>query len=783
MKKKTNNKELVNEKYIINNSLNEINKLKEKTKNNIIRINSSRNIKLFLIISLFIRGLSNETISEIKFSNITLKIKEKGMNKIFCSDNNKFNKCYYPDEIYINTTKMDIINHTYNLDSDGDKIIILVWNKSINKSIHMFQDCYNITEIDLSNFDTSEIIQTSNMFQGCSKLTSINFSNFDTSKVTAMGYMFYDCSSLISLNLSSFNTSNVVYMRYTFYNCAQLVSLDLSNFDTSKVQYMNETFSGCKNLKYINLKNFNDFELTDIGLKNIFSNVPNNIVICINENNSKILNQIKQIKCSNIDCSDNWESKQKKEISNVNGCECELDNCLSCPFLEYSNMKICTQCNNNYFLIENNKTNIDGYNYCFKEPEGYYLDKDIYKNCYYTCKTCEIKGNNKTHNCLECNNIYPFRIEKNNYFNCFENCSYYYYFDSDYNYHCTSKESCPEDYSISNKDKRECIINNNFYFNNVIQNILNYDKNETKGNDKNMEEKVYNKILENIENIFTNNYDTTNLDKGEEQIIKAEKMTITLTTTNNQKNNHTNNDLSIIDLGECETLLRIFYNISNNEILYMKKIDVKQEKIKIPKVEYSVYRKLSDINLEKLNLSICNESKISILVPIKITESIDKLNSSSDYFNNICYKSKSDKGTDISLKDRQKEFVEGDKTVCQEKCDFSDYNTDTQRANCSCDVTESSTTNIEININKEKLYENFVDNKESISNFGVTSCNVLASKENIKGNTGFFLLLIILAFFIVIFIIFCSRGYNLLENKIDEIIHKKFKKEKNQYLI
>ena len=267
MKKGTNNKELVNEKYIINNSLNEINKAQEKTKNNIIRINSSRNIKLFLIISLFIRGLSNETISEIKFSNITLKIKEKGMNKIFCSDNKKFNKCYYPDEIYINTTKMDIINHTYNLDSDGDKIIILVWNKSINKSIHMFQDCYNITEIDLSNFDTSEIIQTSNMFKGCSKLVSINFSNFDTSKVTAMGYMFYDCSSLISLNLSSFNTSNVVYMRYTFYNCAQLVSLDLSNFDTSKVQYMNETFSGCKNLKYINLKNFNDFELTDIGLK------------------------------------------------------------------------------------------------------------------------------------------------------------------------------------------------------------------------------------------------------------------------------------------------------------------------------------------------------------------------------------------------------------------------------------------------------------------------------------------------------------------------------------
>ena len=61
---------------------------------------------------------------------------------------------------------------------------------------------------------------------------------------------------------------------------------------------------------------------------------------------------------------------------------------------------------------------------------------------------------------------------------------------------------------------------------------------------------------------------------------------------------------------------------------------------------------------------------------------------------------------------------------------------------------------------------------------GVTSCNVLGSTENIKSNTGFFLLLIILAIFIIIFIIFCTKGYNSLEDKIDEVIHKKFKNEK-----
>ena len=41
--------------------------------------------------------------------------------------------------------------------------------------------------------------------------------------------------------------------------------------------------------------------------------------------------QLKQKKCYNIDCSDNWKSKQKKIIPAVNSCECELNNCLSCP--------------------------------------------------------------------------------------------------------------------------------------------------------------------------------------------------------------------------------------------------------------------------------------------------------------------------------------------------------------------------------------------------------------------------------------------------------------------
>ena len=209
----------------------------------------------------------------------------------------------------------------------------------------------------------------------------------------------------------------------------------------------------------------------------------------------------------------------------------------------------------------------------------------------------------------------------------------------------------------------------------------------------------------------------------------------------------------------------------------MKKIDIVQEGIQIPKIKYDVYCKLNSSNLIKLYLTVCKNSKISLSIPIEISESLEKLNSSSEYYNNKCSKAKSDSGTDISINDRKKEFVEGNKTICQEDCDFSKYNSDDHLANCSCKVKESSSFS-DININKTKLYENFGDNnnKKEVSNLGITSCNVLASKENIKSNTGFYLLLFILAIFIIIFIIFCSRGYNSLESKIDEVIYKKFKK-------
>ena len=91
---------------------------------------------------------------------------------------------------------------------------------------------------------------------------------------------------------------------------------------------------------------------------------------------------------------------------------------------------------------------------------------------------------------------------------------------------------------------------------------------------KDEEIKYYDNILQNIENKFTSDdYDTSNIDGGQDEIITNGKITTTLTTSENQKNN-INNNMTKIDLGECENLLRKFYNLSFNESLYIKKIDI-----------------------------------------------------------------------------------------------------------------------------------------------------------------------------------------------------------------
>ena len=63
----------------------------------------------------------------------------------------------------------------------------------------MFSFCKSLTALDLSNFDTSKVIDMKGMFAGCN-LTALDLSSFKTSKVTDMREMFEGCESLTDLD-------------------------------------------------------------------------------------------------------------------------------------------------------------------------------------------------------------------------------------------------------------------------------------------------------------------------------------------------------------------------------------------------------------------------------------------------------------------------------------------------------------------------------------------------------------------------------------------------------
>ncbi len=127
----------------------------------------------------------------------------------------------------------------------------------------MFSRTDKLITLDLSNFDTSQVTDMSYMFDDADNLTTLDLSNFNTSKVTNMDSMFFT-SGLTSLNLSSFNTSKVTDMSYMFYDMRNLTSLDLSNFDTSKVTNMNYMF-------YLDDENISKDKLEKIYVNNDFN--------------------------------------------------------------------------------------------------------------------------------------------------------------------------------------------------------------------------------------------------------------------------------------------------------------------------------------------------------------------------------------------------------------------------------------------------------------------------------------------------------------------------------
>ena len=250
-------------------------------------------------------------------------------------------------------------------------------------------------------------------------------------------------------------------------------------------------------------------------------------------------------------------------------------------------------------------------------------------------------------------------------------------------------------------------------------------------------------------------------------------------TTNHQGNNY-NKNISKIKLNKCEQKLRKHYKMDDNEVLLLFKVDIYLEGLLIPKVEYELYnhnRKL------KLDLNVCNDTKIDILYPVlKVEDDMIKHNLSSEFYNDICFTYTTEDNTDITLRDRRKEFINKNLSLCESNCDYNGYDIETKESYCNCEIKINIPLMSEITIDKDKLKQKFI-NITNILNLNVMKCyKLLFTKEGIKNNIGSYILLFIIFIIIILIFIFVKKErksfyfYNIFSLKHNNLSINKISK-------
>ena len=725
-------------------------KTKKRNKNIIIYIKINNNIYFYFLSFLIFFYLSNgKLITKLnKISEINLTIIGNGSQTILYNKYQTFYSESYifdsePSEILINGVKTNQLGFVVNNLINEENNITLRWNYSFNFCGMMFFNRYNITKIDLSNFDSSNCTNIICMFCHCISLESINLNNFNTSLVTNMNSLFYNCSSLLSLNLNNFdttlvtniykmfyncrtlryldlenfNTSLVVEMTALFHNCYSLTSINIRNFDTSLVTNMYCMFCNCESLEFLNLSHFNTSlvtnmrrmflsckSLTSLDISNfntsLVTNMNSMFAYCfnlkslnINHFDTSLLNTMISmfIQCTSLVSLDlsNFNTSLVTNMSMI------FKNCKNLLSLELNNFNfssVCDTtemfygCNNNLILCINNEYNSSTFN-----------NYNFQNNCSYLCQLKSKIYIDENKNCIyNCFEDIEYKFEYNN--KCYQSCPNGTN-NLDDNYICQKEvytSNSIEDNSIiksnivDNNIDSNTIVDNSFLDNisnnnniNIFVNMINFNNIFKKNN--NISEDDIIKILRN--ELINNSLDSlinAFIEKEKKDLIYTkDKIIFQLTSSFNQKNNVYHN-ISSIDLGKCENLLRLYYNISDNITLLILKIDFYEDGLSIPIIEYDIYNSKTK---EKLNLNICKDTKIKIYIPVSIDENnLFKYNSSHEYYNDICYPYTTEDKTDIILQDRREEYINKNLSLCEKNCEFKNFDFSNEKVECYCSV-------------------------------------------------------------------------------------------------
>ena len=246
------------------------------------------------------------------------------------------------------------------------------------------------------------------------------------------------------------------------------------------------------------------------------------------------------------------------------------------------------------------------------------------------------------------------------------------------------------------------------------------------------------------------------------------------------KSDDTNSELPSVKLDDCLTKLQ--EGLPSDSNLYILYIQVTDPTIRVSNIQYEIYSmpKTAPIsNISKLDLDVCKEMKVDVEVEVNIPEGdMDLYNSSSGFYNDICYTYKSDRGTDVTLKDRRDDYINNNLAVCDNGCELTSYDYTTYKASCSCPISLTISSISKIKIDKERLKSNFLD-ISNVANTKILKCYSTFFSSKIKKNVGFFVNTIVLVLEIGSVFGFYFYSLNLFKIQLKNILEQK-KLEKDE---
>ena len=552
---------------------------------------------------------------------------------------------------------------------------------------------------------------------------------YTNAKIFSFKNLFNGMDYLTRVDFSEFD-NKIDDMTNMFKDCKLLEYVNFGNIDTSSVLSMESMFYNTS-LKFLDLSKFSTISVTNMN--NMFSKSVDLLYLNL----------------------DSFVTEQVTTMQNM------FSNCDSLQFLNLNTFK------EKSGLTANDIQNIfmgtkNDLIYCINEENAPLITNEL---------RTKTKPNTCNHICFQ--NSKKLIPEKNS---CIDNCEQddkYKYEIDNICYYIQNQNQTEEKEKEKEKEIIEGCSTENFF-----KGLCNID-NQTLSTEK--KDSMINNIVDNIINGKLNTLlDEIVSGKQEDLFIKEDDVIFQITTTDHQNNNEYNN-VSTINLGECEDTLKEIYGIAPNDSLIILKIDYFMEGLKIPIIGYEVFH---PENKSKLNLDYCKDFLINYNIPVSINEDeVEKYNPNSEYYNDECTVSTSEDGTDMTLSDRQKEYNDNNMSLCENKCNFTEYNISSKKSVCMCEIKSKIYTISEILESKETVSKDF--NTENITESSSSSINLMKcyntvfSKLGLLKNVGNYILLLMIVIFSGSSIFFYKISYVLLENDIKQILLMKEKNEEN----